>query len=75
MARLPGVRLLERPASLAELKPNLVVEAAGRDRVAAGAPAGLRYAQILIVASTNALCDETLVSGLSEIAEACGRRI
>jgi len=71
----PGARLLEEPGSLAELKPDLVVEAAGRDAVAAWAPTTLRHARAMIIASTSAFCDEMLLSDLRDIADACGSRI
>jgi aspartate dehydrogenase len=72
---LMSVPLIDSPASLAELRPDLVVEAARREAVAAWAPAALRHAQAMIIASTSALCDEILLSHLRNIADACGSRI
>jgi aspartate dehydrogenase len=70
-----GVPSLVGPASLAELRPDLVVEAASREAVAVWAPVALRHAKAVIVTSTNALLDETFLSGLRDIANACGSRI
>jgi len=70
-----GVPSLAGPASLADLRPDLVVEAAGREAVAVWVPVALRHAKAVIVASTSALLDETFLSGLRDIAKACGSRI
>jgi aspartate dehydrogenase len=69
------VPFLDNPARLAEIKPDLVVEAAGRAAVEIWAPSALRYAKALVVASTSAFCDEALLPRLREIAQACGSRI
>jgi aspartate dehydrogenase len=70
-----GVPSLAGPASLAELNPDLVVEAASREAVAVWAPVALRVAKAMIVTSTSALLDETFLSDLREIANVCGSRI
>jgi aspartate dehydrogenase len=69
------VSFLERPESLAHLKPDLVVEAAGREAVAAWAPVALCHARAMIIASTSALCDENFLSSLRKIAEMAHSRI
>jgi aspartate dehydrogenase len=70
-----GVPSLDSPESLAELRPDLVVEAASREAVAVWAPVALRHAKAVIVTSTSALLDETFLSGLRDIANAYGSRI
>src|ERR1700730_9431909 len=63
------------PARLAEIKPDLVVEAAGRRAIDQWAPAALQHAKAMIIASTSAFCDDALLPRLAAIAERYGSRI
>jgi aspartate dehydrogenase len=75
-ARIPeGVPFLAAPSELAALKPDLVIEAAGRAAIDAWAPAALAAAPFVIIASTSAFCDDALLPRLAEIAEKQGSRI
>lgn len=75
-ARIPaGVPFLASPSDLAALKPDLVIEAAGRAAIDAWAPAALAAAPAMILASTSAFCDDVLLPRLAEIAETHGSRI
>ena len=75
-ARIPsGVPFLASASELAGLKPDLVVEAAGRAAIDAWAPAALAAAPCVIVASTSAFCDDALLPRLVAIAEQHGSRI
>jgi len=69
------LRFLERPAELAEVKPDLVVEAAGRAAIDHWAPAALEHAKAMIIASTSAFVDDALLPRLQAIAEQHGSRI
>jgi aspartate dehydrogenase len=74
--RLPkGIKLLASPDELGELKPELVVEAAGRTAVEQWAPAALAAAPEMIVASTSAFCDGDLFARLTAIAGQHGSRL
>ena len=74
--RIPaGVYFIDSPERLTKLKPDLIVEAAGRAAVATWAPAALRHAKAIIVASTSAFCDDELLSRLQEIAAKYGSHI
>lgn len=75
-SRIPaGVPFLGSPSELAALKPDLVIEAAGRPAIDAWAPAALAAAPAMILASTSAFCDDALLPRLAEIAETHGSRI
>lgn len=75
-ARIPeGVPFLAAPAELAGLKPDLVIEAAGRAAIDAWAPVALAAAPAMIIASTSAFVDDTLLPRLAEIAEQHRSRI
>ena len=75
-ARLPqGVAFLASPSELAALKPDLVVEAAGRAAIDAWAPAALAASPRMIIASTSAFTDDALLPRLLTIAEQHGSRI
>ncbi|MGD9921529.1 MAG: aspartate dehydrogenase [Pseudorhodoplanes sp.] len=75
-ARIPGgVPFLAAPSDLAALRPDLVIEAAGRAAIDAWAPAALAAAPRMIIASTSAFCDDVLLPRLAEIAERHGSRI
>ncbi|HEV7545924.1 MAG TPA: aspartate dehydrogenase, partial [Reyranella sp.] len=56
-AALPrDIPFIGDPARLAEIKPDLVVEAAGRRAIDQWAPAALQHAKAMIIASTSAFC-------------------
>lgn len=75
-ARIPqGVNFLASPAELAALKPDLVVEAAGRAAIDAWAPTALAASPCMIIASTSAFVDEALLPRLVEIAGKHGSRV
>lgn len=75
-ARIPaGVPFLASPVELAALKPDLVIEAAGRAAIDAWAPSALAAAPRMIIASTSAFVDDALLPRLAEIAEKHGSRI
>lgn len=75
-AGLPaGVPFLKAPAQLAALKPDLVVEAAGRAAIEQWAPAALAASPEMIVASTSAFADDELLTRLVALAERNGSRI
>jgi aspartate dehydrogenase len=71
----PRVPFLGSPARLTEIKPDLVVEAAGRLAVETWAPSALEHAKALIVTSTSAFCDDALLRRLRDAAERYGTRI
>src|SRR5436305_4536746 len=70
-----GIRFLISPRELAELQPDLVVEAAGRAAIDVWAEAALAAAPALIIASTSAFCDEALLARLLDVAVRHGSRI
>ncbi len=75
-ARIPsGVPFLGAPSELASLKPDLVVEAAGRAAIDMWAPAALATAPSMIIASSSAFCDDALLPRLAQIAEQHNSRI
>jgi aspartate dehydrogenase len=75
-ARIPaGVPFLSAPSELAALKPDLVIEAAGRAAIDTWAPAALAASPRTIIASTSAFCDDALLPRLADIAEKYGTRI
>ncbi len=75
-ARIPaGVPFLAAPTDLAALKPDLVIEAAGRAAIDAWAPAALAASPAMIIASTSAFCDDALLPRLADLAEKQGSRI
>jgi aspartate dehydrogenase len=69
------VRFLTSPRELASLRPDIVVEAAGRAAIDIWAAAALAAAPAMIVASTSAFCDEALLTRLAGIADQHGSRI
>ena len=71
----PGVRFLAAPDELAALKPDLVVEAAGRAAIEQWAAAALATAPEMIIASTSAFVDDDLLARLVALAERNGSRI
>jgi aspartate dehydrogenase len=70
-----GIPALSSPDELAALKPDLVVEAAGRAAIAQWAPAALAAAPAMIVASTSAFSDDGTLGWLTELAERNGSKI
>jgi aspartate dehydrogenase len=75
-AAIPSdLRFVEQPAELAVLKPDLVVEAAGRAAIDQWAPAALEHAKAMIIASTSAFVDDALLPRLQAIAQRHGSRI
>lgn len=75
-ARIPAdVPFLATPAELVALKPDLVIEAAGRAAIDAWAPAALAATPAMIIASTSAFCDDALLPRLAAIAARHGSRI
>jgi aspartate dehydrogenase len=71
----PGVRFLTSPRELAGLRPDIVVEAAGRAAIDIWAEAALAAAPAVIIASTSAFCDEALLARLVDTASQHGSRI
>jgi aspartate dehydrogenase len=70
-----GVRFLTSPRELAGLRPDIVVEAAGRAAIDIWAEAALAAAPAVIIASTSAFCDEALLARLVDTASQHGSRI
>lgn len=70
-----GAVLVTDPAQLAGLDLDLVVEAAGREAVAAWGEAALRSAPAFAIASASALTDAALLDRLLMTAEACGSQL
>ncbi len=70
-----GIPFVKEPAELARIKPDLVVEAAGRAAIDQWAPAALEHAKAMIIASTSAFADDALLPRLAAIAERHGSRI
>lgn len=70
-----GARFIVSPDELAALKPNLVVEAAGRSAIERWGLAALAAAPEVIIASTSAFCDDALLARLITSAEQHGSRI
>jgi aspartate dehydrogenase len=70
-----GIPFVDDPARLAEIKPDLVVEAAGRRAIDQWAPSALEHAPAMIIASTSAFSDDALLPRLQAIAERHGSRI
>jgi aspartate dehydrogenase len=71
----PHIPFIGDPDRLAELEPDLVVEAAGRRAIDQWAPAALQHAKAMIIASTSAFVDDALLPRLQAIAERYGSRI
>jgi aspartate dehydrogenase len=70
-----GVGFLSSCDQLAGLKPDIVVEAAGRAAIDQWAQVALAAAPVMIIASTSAFCDDALLPRLAAIAEDHGSRI
>jgi len=70
-----GVPFLGSTDELTALKPDLVIEAAGRAAIAQWAPAALAAAPAMIIASTSAFSDDGLMGWVVELAERNGSRI
>lgn len=75
-AGLPaGLPVLTDPAALADLRPDLVVEAASRDAVAPWARAALGMGVDCAVTSTSAFTDADLLAELTALAQASGAQL
>jgi aspartate dehydrogenase len=70
-----GIPFLSGPAALAAIKPDLLVEAAGRAAIEQWIPEAVRHTPAAILASTSALCDDALLFQLQEVAEKNDTRI
>ncbi|WP_244549113.1 aspartate dehydrogenase [Bradyrhizobium canariense] len=64
-----GASFLSSPEELIALKPDLVIEAAGRAAIAQWAPAALAAAPAAIFASTSAFADDGMLVWLTELVE------
>jgi aspartate dehydrogenase len=64
------VQFLVSCGELSDLRPDLVVEAAGRPAIDMWAEAALGAAPAMIIASTSAFCDDGLLARLTAVAEA-----
>jgi aspartate dehydrogenase len=71
----PGVRFLTSPGELSQIRPDLVVEGAGRAAIDVWAEAALSASPAMIIASTSAFCDEALMTRLMDAAARNGSRI
>jgi aspartate dehydrogenase len=71
----PGVPFLSSAEQLADLKPDLVVEAAGRAAVQQWAPAALAASPAMIVTSTSAFSDDGLLAWLTDLTDKHGSKI
>lgn len=71
----PGVQFLNSAQQLAALKPDLVIEAAGRAAISQWAAAALAGASTLIIASTSAFTDDGLLAWVATEAERHGSRV
>jgi aspartate dehydrogenase len=69
------VQFLLSPGELSDLRPDLVVEAAGRAAIDMWAEAALGAAPAMIIASTSAFCDDTLLARLTAVAETHRSRV
>ena len=70
-----GAAVVSDPDELAQVRPHLVIEAAGRAAVVQWAEAALRHTPALAVVSTSALCDTDLLGRLLAVAERHGSRL
>jgi aspartate dehydrogenase len=70
-----GIHFVTSPQELATLRPDLVIEAAGRAAIDMWAEAALAAAPAMIIASTSAFCDEALLARLVDVADLHGSRI
>ena len=67
--------VLTDPAGLAAMRPDLGVEAAGREAVGQWGEAALAASPAFAVASTSAFCDDALLARLLAVAEAHGSQL
>ncbi len=72
---LDSAALLSAPDDLIALKPDLVIEAAGRAAISQWGPAALVAARAVIFASTSAFSDDGILTSLSDLAERHGSKI
>jgi aspartate dehydrogenase len=71
----PAARLISDPAALADLAPDLVVEAAGRAAVGPWGRAALAAGADFAPASTSAFTDPAVLADLVDCARAKGRQV
>ena len=71
----PTATLITDPSSIAELRPDVVAEAAGRDSVEPWGRAALAAGADLIVSSVSAFADAGLLTSMRDDAERSGRSI
>lgn len=74
-ADLPGAVVISDPEALCDIKPDLVVEAASGEAVAAWGEIALRHSSTLIVSSSGAFADEGLLERLNLAAISNGSRL
>lgn len=75
-ADLPSpAALITHPEQLAQYKPDVVAEAAGRDSVAQWGPAALNAGADFIVSSVSAFADADLLASLRAMAEETGQQV
>lgn len=70
-----SVRLLTRPGELAQLAPDIVIEAASRQAVAEWGEAALNAARRFVVCSASALTDDRLRERLLQTAHKAGSQL
>lgn len=70
-----SARILTTPEALAGFDLDLVVEAASRDAVALWSDSALRNARALVVTSTSAFCDTSLLDRLVRLADEHGSQL
>ncbi len=70
-----SVRQVSSPVELAELRPDVVVEAAGREAVAEWGKAALSVARRFIICSASALADDELRDTLRHVARDEGSQL
>lgn len=70
-----GARLLSHPDELAEVRPDIVIEAASRSAVGEWGEAALTTARSFIICSSSALTDQGLLDRLGAIAHEAGSQL
>jgi len=70
-----GAQLIASPHELADLRPDVVAEAASRESVGPWGHAALQAGADFIVSSVSALADEDLLESLRRTADSCGGQI
>jgi aspartate dehydrogenase len=76
MLNLPkGAQSIDKVKQLVDLSPDLVVEAASREAVTVWGPAALSVARIVIISSTSAFSEHSVLTRLKEQAELHASRL